>query len=166
MHGDDYLMASTSTWKGYWEQRGWGRQAMHEVVLRFGDGAVRGVGVDCVGRFTFGGTCDAQGAVVMVKQYLGKHQVLYEGQFDGEGTIFGRWSIWPFDSGEFVLTVERERPADAEIEEIVPAAAPRHSPSLGSRRTSRADARAFSRMVREANAEFLKQLCERTMKGG
>lgn len=102
-------MASTTRWQGYWEQRIWGgRQAMHDVVLWFDNGALRGEGVDCVGRFTFDGTHDANGSVVMVKQYLGKHQVLYRGEFDGEGTIFGRWSIWPFDAGEFVLTIARD----------------------------------------------------------
>ena len=113
-------MASTTHWQGYWEQKLWGRQVMHNVVLRFNHGAIRGEGVDCVGRFTFDGTHDAHGFVVMVKQYLGKHQVLYRGQFDGEGTIFGRWSIWPFDSGEFVLTVARDGASSAQIEEIVP----------------------------------------------
>lgn len=93
---------------------------MRDVVLCFDNGAIRGEGIDCVGRFTFDGTHDANGSVVMVKQYLGKHQVLYRGQFDGEGTIFGRWSIWPFDSGEFVLTIARDEAICAEIEEIVP----------------------------------------------
>ena len=115
-------MASKSAWRGYWEQRGWGRQEMHELTFDFGQGAIRGEGADCVGRFTFDGTCDGQGAVVMVKQYLGKHQVLYQGQFDGEGTIFGRWSIRPFDSGNFLLTVVRDRAGAEEIHEIVPAA--------------------------------------------
>jgi hypothetical protein len=113
-------MKNTSAWRGYWEQRGWGRQPMHHVTLEFAGGIVRGQGVDCIGRFTFEGKCDAQGTVEMVKQYVGAHQVLYQGQFDGEGTIFGRWSIRPLDSGEFVLTVVRDRPASEEIEEIVP----------------------------------------------
>jgi hypothetical protein len=114
-------MAGRGAWKGYWQQRGLGKQSMHDLVLQFGDGAIEGSGVDCVGRFTFQGTCDDHGTVVMIKQYLGRHQVLYEGQFDGEGTIFGRWSILSLDSGEFVLTVAREHSAAAEIEEIVPA---------------------------------------------
>ncbi|MGH7139697.1 MAG: hypothetical protein ACREHD_28490 [Pirellulales bacterium] len=114
-------MTNMTNWRGYWEQRGWGRQPMRNLTLEFAGGIVRWQGVDCIGRFTFEGTCDAQGVVAMVKQYLGRHQVLYQGQFDGEGTIFGRWSIRPFDSGEFVLTVVRDRQASEEIEEIVPA---------------------------------------------
>lgn len=113
-------MAGTSYWQGYWQQRGWGRQPMQNVVLHFGEGAIHGDGVDVVGRFTFEGTCDAQGSVSMVKRYLGKHRVQYDGQFDGEGTIFGRWSIPPFDSDEFVLTIVRNREATEEIAEIVP----------------------------------------------
>lgn len=93
---------------------------MHNVVLRFGSGTICGDGVDMVGRFTFEGTCDAQGSVSMVKRYLRKHQVLYDGQFDGEGTIFGRWSIPCFDSGEFVLTIARESQPAERIAEIVP----------------------------------------------
>src|SRR5215469_12817831 len=117
-------MSSTSAWRGYWEQRGFGRQEMRDLVLRFINGTLVGSGVDCVGRFTFDGTCDSRGAVVMVKHYLGKHKVLYKGQFDGEGTIFGRWSIWPFDSGEFMLTLVGDGTAceEQEIKEIVPAA--------------------------------------------
>jgi hypothetical protein len=69
-------MAGKSAWQGSWEQRCSGRQAMQHVLLQFGDGVVRGEGVDCIGHFTFDGTCDARGAVVMVKRYVGKHQVL------------------------------------------------------------------------------------------
>lgn len=123
-------MSKATNWRGYWVQRGLGRQSMYGVVLRFEDGAVRGSGEDCIGRFTFEGTCDTDGTVAMVKQYVGKHQVLYHGQFDGEGTIFGRWSIWPFNSGEFVLTLMRESQASEAIQEIVPAIVPRPDPAL------------------------------------
>lgn len=117
-------MTNTGAWRGYWEQRGFGRQPMHDLALRFNGGAIHGQGVDCIGRFTFEGTCDNRGKVVLVKQYHGRHQVLYQGQFDGEGTIFGRWSIGPFDSGDFVLSIARDRENAAEIEEIVPLGEP------------------------------------------
>jgi hypothetical protein len=117
-------MSGTSRWRGYWEQWCHGRQEMHDLVLRFVNGTLVGGGGDCVGRFTFDGTCDPTGTVIMVKHYLGKHKVLYKGQFDGEGTIFGRWSIWPHDSGAFMLTLVGDGTAceEQEIEEIVPAA--------------------------------------------
>jgi hypothetical protein len=91
---------------------------MHDVVLQFAEGIISGEGNDCIGPFRFQGTCDSQGAVVMIKQYLGKHQVLYQGQYDGEGTMFGRWSIGPFDSGEFLLSLVADRAASAEVAEI------------------------------------------------
>jgi hypothetical protein len=112
-------MASTSHWRGYWEQRGWGRQSMHDLVLKFAEGVISGKGNDCIGSFRFEGTCDSQGVVVMMKQYLGKHRVLYQGQYDGEGTIFGRWSIGPFDSGEFLLSLVPDRAASAEVAELI-----------------------------------------------
>ncbi|HWB08085.1 MAG TPA: hypothetical protein VG826_02485 [Pirellulales bacterium] len=114
-------MSGATRWRGYWQQRG-RRAEMRDLLLRFANGTLTGGGVDCVGRFTFDGTYDPTGAVVMVKQYLGMHKVLYKGQFDGEGTIFGRWSIWSFDSGEFMLTLARDGAAceEREIEEIVP----------------------------------------------
>jgi hypothetical protein len=112
-------MSRASVWRGYWTQRTFGQQAMHDVVLRFGGGTVSGEGHDCVGQFVFQGTCDSHGKVVMVKQYLGMHQVLYQGQYDGEGTLFGTWSIGPFESGEFVLTLVRDRQTSDEIAEIL-----------------------------------------------
>lgn len=121
-------MTNTGAWRGYWEQKGFGRQSMHDLTLQFNGGEVRGTGVDCIGRFTFEGTCDGQGKVVMVKQYLGRHQVLYRGQFDGEGTIFGQWSIWPLDRGEFVLSIVRDRESAAEMKEIVPIGEPQWQP--------------------------------------
>jgi hypothetical protein len=91
---------------------------MHDVVLQFNEGIISGNGRDCVGRFSFRGTWDSQGVVSMIKQYLDKHQVLYQGQYDGEGTIFGRWSIAPFDSGEFLLSLVPDRGTGAELAEF------------------------------------------------
>jgi hypothetical protein len=87
----------------------WGRQPMRDLVLTFDGGTVQGLGRDVIGRFTFEGTYDDRGNIRMVKQYLGKHQVLYEGTYDGEGTIFGRWSIGPLVSGPFALSPARGR---------------------------------------------------------
>jgi hypothetical protein len=90
---------------------------MRDLVLRFGGGNVEGEGVDLVGRFSFRGTYDSAGNVMLVKQYLGRHQVLYRGSYDGEGTIFGEWSIFPIWRGPFALRLE-DRPASAEMEVI------------------------------------------------
>jgi hypothetical protein len=82
-------MFPSGRWRGFWEQTYWGRQPMHDLVLRFADGRIAGEGNDIIGRFTFAGEYDQTGSVMLVKQYLGRHQVLYRGSYDGEGTIFG-----------------------------------------------------------------------------
>jgi hypothetical protein len=97
-------MFPSGNWRGFWEQAGWGRQPMHDLVLRFADGAITGEGRDCIGAFTFAGSYDDRGQVRMVKQYAGRHQVLYEGSYDGEGTLFGQWSIPPLWAGNFALS--------------------------------------------------------------
>ena len=96
-------MYPSGVWAGWWEQSGWGRQPMTEFDLRFVDGRVTGGGRDVVGRFTVRGGCDDRGYVRLVKQYVGRHAVVYEGTHDGEGTILGRWSIPPAWTGPFAL---------------------------------------------------------------
>jgi hypothetical protein len=112
-------MYPSGTWRGYWEQTFFGRQPMGPLVLRFQDGRIEGEGRDVIGPFTFEGEYDEQGAIHMVKQYLGRHQVRYHGSYDGEGTIFGKWSIPPLSSGPFALSPVFGKPAaDAPIEEL------------------------------------------------
>ena len=109
-------MYPSGSWRGYWEQAGFGRQAMHDLVLQFAGGQIMGAGRDCVGQFTFSGNYDDRGAVTLVKQYLGRHRVHYQGNYDGEGTIFGRWSIYDVSWGPFALSpVDFEVPADTAI---------------------------------------------------
>jgi hypothetical protein len=112
-------MYPSGAWRGYWEQVLWGRQPMEPLVLRFADGIVEGEGEDCIGPFTFTGLYEADGTVTMIKQYLGKHTVQYQGTYDGEGTIYGRWSIGSAWSGPFALSpVRASPPADAPIESL------------------------------------------------
>jgi hypothetical protein len=100
-------MHFSGRWRGYWEQMVFGRQPMVDLVLSFVDGVIEGSGKDIVGRFTFQGVYDpAGGAVVMTKRYLGRHSVEYRGEYDGEGTIFGRWTLGAA-SGPFALSPER-----------------------------------------------------------
>lgn len=84
---------------------------MHGLTLAFGDGRVRGKGHDCVGPFIFEGDYDDRGHVRLVKCYLGRHQVLYHGLYDGEGTIHGTWMVEGLWSGAFALAPAR-RPVD------------------------------------------------------
>lgn len=112
-------MYPSGFWRGYWEQYGYGRQLMGPLELHFSDGKITGEGRDCIGPFTFAGQYNERGSVVLVKQYLGRHQVLYRGEHDGEGTIFGQWSIGEYYSGPFALTPELNRAAsDAPIREL------------------------------------------------
>jgi hypothetical protein len=93
---------------------------MH-LVLRLGDGQIGGEGDDCIGPFSFSGHYDERGNVVMVKQYVGRHQVLYEGTYDGEGTIFGHWSISSPWSGSFAMKLEAADSSAHEEIETLPA---------------------------------------------
>lgn len=112
-------MYLSGTWRGYWDQEIFGRQPMGPLVLRFHDGLIDGEGRDIIGPFTFEGEYDRHGAISMVKQYLGRHQVFYQGTYDGEGTIFGQWRIPPLWSGSFALSpVVGKALADAPIEEL------------------------------------------------
>jgi hypothetical protein len=98
-------MALSGRWQGYWEAAGWGRRPMR-LTLRLDEGLVEGEGDDCIGQFTFRGHYDSRGNVSMVKQYIGQHRLSYEGTYDGEGTIFGRWSYSPSWTGVFALRLE------------------------------------------------------------
>jgi hypothetical protein len=110
-------------WTGWWEQRGLGRRMMHNLVLEIAaDRSVSGGGEDCIGPFTFAGRFRADGTVSLVKQYLGRHCVSYEGQNSGEG-IFGTWWISNFWPGKFALRpVTDGECASAEIQEMAPSA--------------------------------------------
>jgi hypothetical protein len=111
-------MFPSGPWRGYWEQAAWGRQPMTELTFDFAGGVVTGNGRDCIGPFSFHGRY-AGGTVTMIKQYHGRHAVKYEGSYDGEGTIFGRWSIGSQWSGPFALSPVADRPAsDAPIESL------------------------------------------------
>lgn len=117
-------MYPSGTWIGYWHQSSVGRHPMKEFELHFRpDGTVSGRGVDMVGRFTFDGEWDrATGQVQMTKQFLGKHQVRYDGRPDGEGSITGTWTIDYFgshDKGPFGLSPHLPKPTgDEPIQEI------------------------------------------------
>lgn len=66
---------------------------MEDLVLDFSGGQIRGTGRDIVGDFEMHGTIEQTARVRIVKQYVGRHQVIYLGDYDGEGTMFGTWLI-------------------------------------------------------------------------
>jgi hypothetical protein len=114
-------MYPTGQWEGFWVQEWYGRQPMTAFTLRFAaSGEITGGGRDVIGPFLFSGAFDTgSGAVVMVKQYLGRHQVTYRGQPDGEGCIQGTWSIGENWKGPFLMRPVVSRPrGDEPIREI------------------------------------------------
>ncbi|MBP3955917.1 hypothetical protein J8F10_11535 [Gemmata sp. G18] len=113
-------MYPSGRWDGFWVQEHVGRQQMTPFTLRFAGGEVTGEGRDMVGVFTFSGTYDeATGQVVMMKHYFGRHNVLYVGQSDGEGSIQGTWSIERLHTGPFLLRPMMAKPrGDEPIHEI------------------------------------------------
>jgi hypothetical protein len=96
-------MFHSGKWTGHWEQKGFGRQSMHQLLLTFSDGQIVGEGRDMLGEFIFIGTYEPGGIIRMVKQYIGKHAVFYTGAYDGEGTISGEWMVAPGVVGPFAL---------------------------------------------------------------
>lgn len=106
--------------EGFWVQKEFGRQPMHEFVLNFRDGDITGHGTDLIGEFTFAGAYDVQtGRVLMVKQYHGRHVVRYAGDPDGEGCIQGTWNIGDTWTGPFLLRPVLRRPrGDEPIQSI------------------------------------------------
>src|SRR5215210_7366287 len=85
-------MFPSGLWRGYWEQPVFGRQFMDDFTLRFADGQITGSGRDIVGLFVIRGQYQG-GSLEFVKQYVGKHKVVYTGTYDGEGSIHGTWVI-------------------------------------------------------------------------
>jgi hypothetical protein len=113
-------MYPSGRWEGFWVQEFYGRQPMTPFTLEFANGTVTGRGQDVIGRFTFSGTYDeTDGTVRLVKQYVGKHRVLYVGRPDGEGSIQGTWSLGSGWTGPFLLRPAVVKPTGQEpIQEI------------------------------------------------
>lgn len=94
-------MYPSGDWEGFWEDAAYGRQPMSAFRLNFDGSAVTGHGIDVIGGFTITGDFEpGTGRVRFVKQYLGKHQVVYDGRPDGEGSILGTWTITTRWSGK------------------------------------------------------------------
>ena len=133
-------------WNGWWKQYRLGRQMMRDLFLDVdSEGTITGGGKDCVGRFTFHGRLQADGSVSLVKQYIGRHRVLYEGRNSGEG-IYGAWTIpdaWyapEFNTGEFALRPETAANESSEaIAEFRPALSTRDRPLQACRQVNEID---------------------------
>lgn len=103
---------------GWWEQTGYGRQTMSELWLQFDRQKIVGTGTDVVGRFTLSGRLE-EGQVHLNKKYLDKHTVVYQGHYDGEGTLHGRWALG-WDHGKWLIRIDRspEQSQDLTVDEI------------------------------------------------
>ena len=96
---DDY---PSGEWSGYFQQPDTGPQR-HWMSFRmeFRGGSIRGDGTDFVGPFSLAGKSDvATGRCFWTKQYVGKHQVTYQGLNQGQG-IVGEWVISGIWTGQF-----------------------------------------------------------------
>lgn len=103
--------------QGWWEQAGFGRQPMTDLVLSFDAGTIDGSGIDIIGPFTLSGTVD-QGQAVLRKSYIGQHQVEYVGTFDGEGTLQGMWRIAGAFHGKWLIRITAEASGQAKLEDV------------------------------------------------
>jgi len=88
-------------WTGFYLERCHpGRQWM-ELRLAFANGRIRGEGRDRIGAFTFSGSYHLRdGTCHWIKQYIGRHAVVYRGYNEGKG-IWGVWDIPPSMRGGF-----------------------------------------------------------------
>lgn len=85
-------------WKGYYQQHG--KNTM-ELTLTFRRGEMRGDGRDGIGPFLIRGRYElSSGKCHWHKQYLGAHDVYYEGFNEGKG-IWGVWDLRGWGRGGF-----------------------------------------------------------------
>ena len=102
---------------GWWEQEHYGRQPMHDLQLTFDNDMVDVRGWDVIGPFRMRGKIAAN-QVLLIKHYLGQHDVEYAGTYDGEGVLAGKWRIGEF-TGRWLMKVSpASRSDDDEIKSI------------------------------------------------
>jgi len=93
---------------------------MTNLQITFEQGRFQGSGTDIVGPFTLSGIISDGGVVTIDKQYVGRHCVQYSGNYDGEGTMAGTWTVEGFH-GPWLIRIRRyESENIADIREIVP----------------------------------------------
>lgn len=121
MTNEQHPYFPSGEWEGHYLEGG--RKGPMRFQLDFADGKITGSGGDDIGPFSWKGTYDVKTMVVkMTKQYLGRHQVVYEGMADTNG-IYGSWSIPPWSRGGFhiwpVAGEEEEQEEKVVEEEVV-----------------------------------------------
>jgi len=89
--GSFQMARANKVWKGIYKQD----DEDHEMIidhLNIFNNQVKGNGSDEVGDFTINGDWNPNGQVAFVKQYIGQHNVHYEGTYDGV-RVQGQWKI-------------------------------------------------------------------------
>ena len=66
----------------------------------------RRVGHGGIGPFVLEGAIAQGGSVSLQKTYVGKHDVTYNGHYDGEGRMWGTWKCGP-DFGRWMIAFRR-----------------------------------------------------------
>jgi hypothetical protein len=96
----------TGPWTGYFLQPGFPNQFRMKLALTFQNGRMTGDGSDYVGPFLISGRYAVEdGKCFWTKQYIGRHQVHYQGYNEGKG-IWGTWEIRREWSGGFHIWPE------------------------------------------------------------
>jgi hypothetical protein len=87
-------------WNGFYVESHQPRRGWMNLYMSFANGIIEGEGTDYVGPWVATGDYDLQtGICSWVKQYLGKHRVVYSGRISENG-IQGQWEI-SYITGEF-----------------------------------------------------------------
>ena len=109
LRGSFHMSRANKTWRGqYHDENG-----EHEMVidhLNIFNNQVKGNGRDDVGEFTINGDWSPNGQVAFVKQYIGQHNVHYEGTYDGV-RVQGQWKIPQFNMFDAFM-IEKTYPYD------------------------------------------------------
>lgn len=109
-----------SEWEGWWEQEGYGRQPMTNLIIGFDGNEFAGLGMDIIGPFALHGEISHGGQVTIGKSYILAHTIRYEGTFDGEGTMSGIWTNGS-ETGRWMLSLKRDLNSSLDgIQEILP----------------------------------------------
>jgi hypothetical protein len=93
---------------------------MNELLLSIEDGRIAGRGVDIVAPFQMTGNVREDGTVEIIKKYEQRHTVLYVGQYDGEGTLYGDWDISGYQGKWSIKLLRPASGISDSIEEIAP----------------------------------------------
>jgi hypothetical protein len=105
-HAQDPGPAASGAWRGFYVYAPGGERHAMQLDLAFGSGSVSGSGSDDIGPFVIRGGFEPEGVRVWwSKQYVGAHDVWYEGVRDGrrQRVVYGSWSLGSSESGGFKI---------------------------------------------------------------